>query len=57
MAKPVCDCFFEPSGGRLQAGVFANPVKPPAKLRSWAAVREPIKEVRFGAKRVMRDWT
>lgn len=57
MAKPVCDCFFEPRGGRLHAGVLARAVRPPAKLRSWAAVREPIREVKFGAKSVMRDWT
>ena len=41
----------------LQEGVLANPVRPPAKLRSCAAVREPIRAVRFGAKRFMRDCT
>lgn len=57
VAKPVCDCFLEPRGGRLHAGVFAKPVNPPAKLSSWAAVIEPIKAVRFGAKRFIRDCT
>ena len=57
MAKPVWDCFFEPRGGRLQEGVLARAVRPPAKLRSCAAVREPIRAVRLGAKSVMRDWT
>ena len=41
----------------LQAGVLARPVTPPVKLRSCAAVREPISAVRFGAKMVMRDCT
>jgi len=57
VAKPVCDCFFEPRGGRLHAGVLARPVRPPAKLSIWAAVREPIRAVRLGAKRFMRDCT
>jgi hypothetical protein len=57
VAKPVWVCFLEPSGGMLQAGVLARPVTPPAKLRSWAAVREPIRAVRLGAKMLMRDWT
>lgn len=49
--------FLEPSGAMLQEGVLARPVTPPAKLRSWAAVREPMRAVRLGAKSVMRDWT
>ncbi len=57
VANPVWDCFLDPSGGILQDGVLARPVSPPAKFRSCAAVREPIRAVKLGANKFIRDCT
>lgn len=57
VARAAFACFLDPHAARLHEGVFDRPVRPPAALRSWAAVSEPISAVRFGANIFMRDCT
>src|SRR3569833_1379738 len=54
---PALAPLLEPHAAILHAGDLDRPLRPPASLRSCAAVSEPIRAVRLGANLFMRDWT